>query len=252
MHTNSRITLVNDEQAVKVRLVEPVTHGFLVIAAQVGRWNGPFAGASRSRSRALTRLADLCGRLSERADVVEAVTFRGVLRPPGEGSALLRRAGIRPARYDVVVLVRTAEVDDVASVRTDASYAALTRVINESASHTYEFAGENAARIADVDHGSDDRFLFNYFYCADLATVRDVWEYTAGWFQQHTALPNSTLMRPLDGEPADYSVVNHASWPALRTFLPSLLFRPSFRSFVLANFKANGVAAQPIIYRRYD
>ncbi|GAA2417322.1 hypothetical protein GCM10010404_89820 [Nonomuraea africana] len=28
------------------------------------------------------------------------------------------------------------------------------------------------------------------------------------------------------------------------------LFRPTFRTFVLANFKANGVAAQPIIYRR--
>jgi hypothetical protein len=50
--------------------------------------------------------------------------------------------------------------------------------------------------------------------------------------------------------PTDYSVVNHASWPTLRTFLPKLLFRRTFRSFVLANFKANGVAAQPIIYRR--
>ncbi len=35
-----------------------------------------------------------------------------------------------------------------------------------------------------------------------------------------------------------------------RAFLPGLLFRPTFRSFVLANFKANGVAAQPITYRR--
>lgn len=57
-------------------------------------------------------------------------------------------------------------------------------------------------------------------------------------------------MRPLEGEPADYGLINHASWPALGTFLPSLILRPTFRRFVLANFKANGVAAQPIIYRR--
>jgi hypothetical protein len=28
------------------------------------------------------------------------------------------------------------------------------------------------------------------------------------------------------------------------------IFRPSFRSFVLANFAANNIAAQPILYRR--
>ncbi|GLX08741.1 hypothetical protein Misp03_56670 [Microbispora sp. NBRC 16548] len=36
----------------------------------------------------------------------------------------------------------------------------------------------------------------------------------------------------------------------LSTFLPGLLFRPTFRSFVLADLAANGIAAQPIIYRR--
>ncbi|MGW4793288.1 hypothetical protein ACWEPC_12860 [Nonomuraea sp. NPDC004297] len=45
-------------------------------------------------------------------------------------------------------------------------------------------------------------------------------------------------------------VINHASRPNLRTFLPGLIFRPTFRSFVPANFAANGIAAQPIIYRR--
>ncbi|MDP4511231.1 hypothetical protein [Nonomuraea turcica] len=57
-------------------------------------------------------------------------------------------------------------------------------------------------------------------------------------------------MQPLEDEPADYGLVNHASWPNWRTFLPSLIFRPTFRRFVLTNFKANGIAAQPIIYRR--
>lgn len=241
--------LVNDHLAVKVRLTEPTVNGFLVLAAEVGRWTGPLALPSRARRRLLCQVDALCERLGVRADVVEAVAFRGVLRPPGEGSEILHRASVRPARYDVVVLLRTMTVEAIDAVRADPVYRELVAVI-ETARHTHLVGAENAARIADVDHGPDHWFLFNYFHCRDAETVYDVWEYTAGWFQSTTSLPDSTLMRPLAGEPTDYSVVNHASWPTLRTFLPSLLFRRTFRSFVLANFKANDVAAQPIIYRR--
>lgn len=241
--------LVNDHHAVTVTLTEPAADGFLVLAAEVGRWSGLLPLPSRARKRTLDRAAALCQKLSGRADVIEAVTFRTVLRPPGEGTKILRRAGVRPARYDVVVLVRTVAVAAIDTVRADADYRELAALIG-TGRHSHLFAAENAARIADVDHGRDHWYLFNYFDCADPVTVYDVWEYTAGWFQRSTALADSTLMRPLAGEPTDYSVVNHASWPTLRTFLPSLLFRPTFRSFVLANFKANGVAAQPIIYRR--
>jgi hypothetical protein len=240
---------VNGRHATKVALTTPTTHGFAVLAAEVGRWAGPFPLPSRARRRLLGALAGLCEKLTLRADVVEAVAFRGALRPPGEGAELLRRAGVRPARYDVVVLVRTTTVDALDAVRADPVYRRVVAQL-EAARHTHVVAAENAARIADVDHGRDHVFLFNYFHGNDAATVYDVWEYTAGWFQRSTALPDSTLLRPLDGEPADYSVINHASWPTWRTFLPSLLFRPSFRSFVLATFKANGVAAQPIVYRR--
>ena len=146
-------------------------------------------------------------------------------------------------------MVRTVTVAATDAVRSDPTYHEMVALV-ESARHDHVVAAANAARIADVDHSRDHWFLFNYFHCADPVTVYDVWEYTAGWFQAHTALPDSTLLRPLPGQPVDYNVVNHASWPMLRTFLPSLLFRRTFRSFVLANFKANGVAAQPIIYRR--
>jgi hypothetical protein len=241
--------LVNDRRAVQVTLDRPSENGFLLLAAEVGGWTGPFARRSRQRADLLDHVAGLCSRLSRRDDVIEAVAFRGVLRPPGEGSEILHRAGVRPARYDLVVLVRTTSPEAAEEVRADPAYRDMTATV-ETARHVYEFAAENAARIADVDHVSDNWFLFNYFHCIDAQTVYDVWEYTAGWFQQNTALPDSTLLRPLAGEPTDYGVVNHASWPTLRTFLPSLLFRPSFRLFVLANFKANAVAAQPIIYRR--
>lgn len=242
--------LVNDQLAVKVRLTEPTDNGFLVLAAEIGGWAGPLVFPSRARRRLLARVAALCVKLADRDDVAEAIAFRGVLRPPGEGSEILRRAGVRPARYDVVVLVRTTTVHAIDAVRADAGYREMVALIEGATRHTHQVAAGNAARIADVGHGPDHWFLFNYFHCDDTQTVYDVWEYTAGWFQKSTALPDSTLMRPLAGEPTDYSIINHASWPTLATFLPSLLFRPSFRSFVLANFKANGVAAQPIIYRR--
>lgn len=239
--------LVNEHLAVTARLTQPTDNGFLVLAAEVGRWAGPLAAPSRTRRRLIARLTELSGQLARRDDVVEAVVFRGALRPPGEGSELLARAAVQPARYDVVVLVRTTDVD---AVRADDAYRAMLSAIDRSARHGYRVAAGNAARIADVDHTADRWFLFNYFHCNDAKTVYDVWEYTAGWFQRHTALPDSTLLRPLPGEPTDYSVINHASWPTLRVFLPSLLFRRTFRTFVLANFKANDVAAQPIIYRR--
>lgn len=242
--------IVNDRLAEAVTLTEPSTGGYLLLAAEIGRWAGPFAAPSRARERALTRAAALCERLVARDDVIEAVAFGPALRPPGEGSELLRRAGVRPARHDVVVLIRTRTGDAIDAVRTDDAYLTLTAELERTGRHHYRIAAANAARIADVDHRSDDWFLFNYFHCENAETVYAVWEYTAGWFQRRTALPNSTLLRPLPGEDHAYSIVNHASWPRLRTFLPSLLFRPSFRSFVLANFKANGVAAQPIIYRR--
>ena len=241
--------LVNEHLATPVRLTRPTDDGFLVVAAEVGRWCGPLALPSRARRRLTARLQRAAATLAERDDVVEATVFRGALRPPGEGSALLARAGVRPARYDLVVLIRTTGADAIGSVRADHSYRAMITDIEHSARHSHQTAADNAARIADVAHTGDRWFLFNYFHCDSAEIVYDTWQYTAGWFQHHTRLPDSLLMAPRPGEPTDYRVINHASWPTLRVFLPGLLFRRTFRSFVLANFKANGVAAQPIIYR---
>ncbi|WKG05108.1 hypothetical protein [Mycolicibacterium sp. HK-90] len=241
--------LVNDHLATPVRLTHRTDDGFLVVAAEIGRWCGPLPLPSRARRRQATRLAGWTEQLAQRDDVVGAVVFRGALRPPGEGSALLARAGVRPARHDLVVLIRTTGVDSIDDVRADNSYRAMVTEIDRLARYSYRAAAGNAARIADVEHSGDRWFLFNYFHCDSAETVYATWEYTAGWFQHHTALPDSMLLAPRPGEPTDYSVVNHASWPTLRAFLPSLLFRRTFRSFVLANFKANDVAAQPIIYR---
>ncbi|GAA0954727.1 hypothetical protein [Actinocorallia libanotica] len=237
------MNVINDHRAVKARQVPPTDDGFVMLAGEVGAWRGPFANAPAQLTAHLKALA-------AHIEAREANVFRAVLRPPGEGEEILAARGIHPARYDVVVLIRTAGVDAALQTRESAAYKELAERLGASARRTHEVVASNAARLGDVDHGQDHAFLFNYFYADDRETLLKVWEYTAGWFQAKTALRDSALMQPLDGEPADYGIINHASWPNLRTFLPGLILRPTFRSFVLANFKANGVAAQPIIYRR--
>jgi hypothetical protein len=76
-----------------------------------------------------------------------------------------------------------------------------------------------------------------------------VWEFTAGWFQQETGLANSVLLLPDSGQRTHYKIINHCRWDRLSDVLPSLLFKPSFHSFVLANFAANATAAIPVFYR---
>ncbi|MFI6742672.1 hypothetical protein ACIBI9_58075 [Nonomuraea sp. NPDC050451] len=235
--------LINDHMAVKARLLPTTGDGFLMLAGEVGAWRGHFASPPRQLPAHLKALA-------ASIEARETNVFRAVLRTPGEGDELLAARGIRPARYDVVVLIRTESVEAALALRENVAYKELADTMGAAARRTHEIVASNAGQLGEVDHGQDHCFLFNYFYADDRETLLQVWEYTAGWFQARTALPNSALMQPLAGEPADYGLINHASWPNWRTFLPSLIFRPTFRSFVLANFKANGVAAQPIIYRR--
>lgn len=235
--------LINDHMAVKARALPTTGDGFVVLAGEVGAWHGHLPSAP-------TRLAAHLKALATDIQAREANVFRALFRTPGEGDELLAARGIPPARYDVVVLIRTASVESALAVRESAAYKELAGTLRAAARRTHQVVASNAGRLGDVDHSQDHHFLFNYFYADDRDTLLKVWEYTAGWFQAKTALPNSALMRPLEGEPADYGLINHASWPTLRAFLPGLIFRPTFRSFVLANFKANGVAAQPIIYRR--
>lgn len=91
--------------------------------------------------------------------------------------------------------------------------------------------------------------MFNYFFADDTAQNVAVWEDTAGWWGQETGLNNSTVLLPREGEDSNYNIINHCRWDSLREVLPSLAFKRTFRTFVLANFEANNVAAMPILYR---
>jgi hypothetical protein len=246
------VKLVNDHLAAKAALVPPNGHGYLLLAAEIGGWVGPFPTGGRNRRNLAARLSRLARPISSHRDVEECTVFAASLRAPGEGRDVLAARKLSGARYDVVVLVRTSDVDAAVKLRESDGYRELRDHVTSVARHTHEVVARNAARLGDVDHRPNHAFLFNYFYADDTDTLLQVWEYTAGWFQEKTDLPNSTLMAPIPGEAPDYGIINHASWPGLRTFLPSLIFRPTFRRFVLANFKANNVAAQAIIYRRVE
>ncbi|TMR88016.1 hypothetical protein, partial [Nonomuraea basaltis] len=94
--------LINDHLAVKARLLPPTGDGFLMLAGEVGTWRGGYFASPP------TQLPAHLKALATGIEAREANVFRAVLRTPGEGDELLAARGIRPARYDVVVLIRTA------------------------------------------------------------------------------------------------------------------------------------------------
>lgn len=243
--------LVNSHLAVRARMLTPNKSGYILLAAEVDKIK-PFGRPTRAKRQLLARVKTRLRELAKRPGILEATLFRAVLIAPGEGIELIkaRAERVHHARYDVVVLIQTTYVETARRLQEDPEYTALSLDVHESASYTMELVACNAVRLGDVDHRSNHVFLFNYFYADDSADLIPVFEYTAGWFQAKTGLPNSILLKPLEGESTDNGIINHASWPGFRTFLPSLLFRPTFRGFVLANFAANKIAAQPVLYRR--
>jgi hypothetical protein len=236
-------------ETMPARLVPPTDHGYLMLAATVDR-RLPFLPNSRRKAALLSALSGDIAQLEQVHGVTQALLFDARLVAPGMGHDLLRARAITPARFDVVVLIETVDPETAVTLKGGDSYRRLKDRLDSVAVRTYALAAHNVRRIADVDHDKSSVFLFNFFYADDPRRLLRVWEDTAGWFVAKTALPDSTVFEPLRGECDDYGIINHASWPNFRTFLPHLILRPSFRRFVLATFESNGVAAQPILFRR--
>jgi hypothetical protein len=110
-------------------------------------------------------------------------------------------------------------------------------------------SASNTRRIGSVDHSKNGVFLFNYFYSDSLDTNLQVWNYTAGWFQDQTGFDNSTVLLPDEAAQVPYTIINHCRWDRLRSILPALLFNRTFKPFVLNNFEKNNTAAMPILYQ---
>lgn len=247
METKLHVAHANEAYE-KVSLTETTDSGYLHVAAEVDR-RPPFLPASRTK-RALLRVCKrLCQALERQAGVERAVTFKALLIPPGRGAFLKQRPHVHVARFDVAVLIETSDVARARALREDRVFHELERRVQKAARHVHTITASNVKRIGPVDHERDGVFLFNYFYADDTAQNLAVWEYTAGWFEKETDLDNSTVLLPLEGIHSEYPIINHCRWDSLWEILPSLLFKPSFRTYVLENFEANRTAAIPILYR---
>ncbi|MER7754220.1 hypothetical protein [Kitasatospora sp. NPDC097643] len=250
-------TIVNPHPAYRpVLFVDAPPTGYLHVAAAVQpppQAGPPFLRSSPERDALLARLKPLAAELVDDPAVTRATVYRAVLIPPTSYGKSGRNDGIHPARYDVAVLVETtsAAPERLAEVEEGETYRRLLEVVREAASDTHVMAARCIRRIADVDKTRPGLFLFNHFAAEDTAAALEVWEHLAGWYAAETGLDNSTLLAPLGplGD-SDYVFVNHARWD---TGLAQLFLRQfgkrSFRSFVLANLRANGITAMPVLYR---
>lgn len=224
---------------------EPPATGYLQLAAVVEPTRGrtPFPREGERKKALLGRLRVLAAELERQDPVLRVTVYRAVLLPPAPSAVP------HPARFDVVVLVETDSVDDLDEVRASAPYRQLVAELTEAASDVHQMAARCLRFLGDVDKSRPGLFLFNYFAAEDVEVATQVWEHLAGWYVTETGLDNSTLLAPI--EAADFVFVNHARWDSgLLSFAVKQFRRSSFRSYVLANLRANATTAMPILYRK--
>ena len=224
--------------------------GYLFLAAEVDA-HPPFLWASRTKRHMVEDCASWCARIAREPGVREAVAFQAILVPPiGEAAFLRRRRnGFHRARFDLALLIETDSVERAEALRASASFRALETDVRENAGHVYVVTAGNAKRIGTVDHTRGGVFLFNYFYADSPAQNLAAWEQTAGWYQQETGLDNASVLMPTRADRSEYTLIDHCRWDRLSDVLPSLIFKRSFRDFVLAQFDANDAAPMPILYK---
>jgi len=238
------------DQFPKVTLVEPVKSWYFLLALEVDR-RPPFGFfiQSRRKRQLIDGLKILVSGLHEDGGVIDSSIFKALLIPPGKGAFLKKRPNVEIAKYDVVLLVEFADEAELKRITATKEWTEAVAAASNTARKTMQISASNVRRIGAVDHSRDGVFLFNYFYADHLQTNLDVWQYTAGWFQDQTALDNSTVLLPKEGTDVAYTIINHCRWDGLGDILPALLFNKTFRPFVLANFEKNNTAAMPILYR---
>lgn len=232
----------------RARLIEPTSSGFVLVGASSGRWVFPFALPRTRRRRLLAVMADAAAVLRRDPRVLRADVFRGLVRPP-DGN--LADTGVPAADFDAVLLIETRTVTDASALPDDDVVAGLLAELARTATRNLVFTASNVRRMGPVDRDRQGVFLFNYFAADDVDTNLYAWQYTAGWFHDETGLDNSAVLQPA-GTEGPYTLVNHARWDRLRNVLPALLFKRSFRTFVLRVFADNRVTPNPILYRLHN
>ena len=224
---------------------EPPATGYLHLAAAVEPTFGrtPFPRGGTRKTALLGRLKLLAVELERRGEVHKVTVFRAALLPP------VPAAAAHPALFDVVVLVEADSPEVLDEVRSSEPYQRMLAEITEAARSVHEMPARCLRFLGDVDKSRQGLFLFNYFAAENTEVATRVWEQLAGWYVTETGLDNSTLLAPLGA--CDYVFVNHARWDmSLLGFAVKQFSKSSFRSYVLANLRANATTAMPILYRR--
>lgn len=250
MESESLLKIVTSERSYEaVPLVEPLSSYYIFLAAEIDYMYFPFPlWQSKRKKLVIQETKRLCQSLMKQEDVISAVVFNAAFIPPGRG-AYLKYADVPVARYDVTLLIEVANLQKMENTIHSGPYKEIENLWNVNSRAIYKVTARNVKRIGNVNHSKPGVFLFNYFYAENITQNLLVWEYTAGWFHKETGLDNSTVLLPLDSEQSPYAIINHCRWDQLRDILPDLIFKRSFRQFVLANFYANKVAPMPILYR---
>lgn len=234
----------------KVKLMAPTGSTYIIVALEIDH-RPPFFSFLESgpKKKALTALKEFAGVISGNDDVIDATVFKMRLAPPGKGQYLTNRPDIHVAKFDVVMLVELETAEAAHSLRQSAGWQKMEVMAASYAKRHLVITADNPRMIAPVDHTRQGVFLFNFFYADDIAQNLAIWEYTAGWFTDQTGLDNSCLLAPAHGETSDYTVINHCRWDSLWNILPSIIFKPSFKTYVEGNFNANRTAPIPILYK---
>lgn len=244
------INIVNRRlQFPKARLVEPNPSGYIHIAAEIDRiWPFGLGPVSAKKRNAVARALTLSERLQKLDRVIRASVFVGRFIPPGQGARMESRPHVHVARFDVVVLIETSDPQRAAELQKHELYTEFVTMLRDNSRYVHVVRARNARKMGEVDVSRDGVFLWNYFHGDEPSKLIPVWYHSAGWFQTKTALHNSILLEPEEGQRSQYGIINHCRWDHWHDVLPDLRFRPTFRSYVLANFDANGIVPMPILY----
>lgn len=250
-HRDATINIVNPHlNFPKVHLQPPNTSGYLLLALEVDN-KGPLFLTESKKKKELIKAAKALLKTIEKIDyVLDVALFKARFIPPGKGEFIKKRQGqIHIAKYDVVILIETHQYSDLDQLKQKVDVVQLEKLATISSTHMHLATARNIRRMGNVNHNKQGVFLFNFFYADNIDQNLNIWEYTAGWFEDQTGLDNSTLLRTQEENSRLYSVINHCRWDKLSDVLPSLIFKPTFKNYVLANFEANNTAPIPILYK---
>ena len=231
-----------------VKLIEPTTLGYIHLAAVVQPRQVSFLPAGREKAQLLARLKQFALQL-EQVDMVEKVTvFHSIVMAPPSGYVKQHRDAIHLPRYDIVVLVETTSPETARQVQKTAAYTVLVAALRSKTNDLHIVVTRNVKRVGDVEKHRKGVFLFNYFVGEDPQVTLALWDYLAGWYAVETGMDNSTLLLPLEGERSDYTIINHAHWNGLLSFMWQQMTKRSFRTYMQANLDVNHVGAMPTFY----